>query len=149
MKGEPMKFSVPLVVGGVLLMTAAATNAHHSMPNFWHMDRTVEVEGVVQSVKIINPHPELVLEVTNPDGTMSIWRITGAGNASAMIRNGWTNKSLPQGMKVKVEGHPSQNEAARALLAGIVTKPDGTKVEFGGGGFRGSGQGGGGGRGQQ
>lgn len=144
-----MKFSVPLVVGGVLLMTAVAVTAHHSMPNFWFMDRTVEIEGVVQSVKIINPHPEMVIEVSKPDGTTSIWRITGAGNASAMIRNGWTNRSLPQGMKVKVEGHPSQNVAARALLAGIVTKPDGTKVEFGGGGFRGGGQGGGAGRGQQ
>lgn len=144
-----MKFAVPLVVGGALLTTGVAIEAHHSMPNFWHMDRTVEIEGVVQSVKIVNPHPELVVEVTNADGTTSVWRITGAGNASAMIRNGWTNKSLPQGMKVRVEGHPSQNAAARALLAGIVTKPDGTKVEFGGGGFRGSGQGGAGGRGQQ
>jgi hypothetical protein len=143
-----MKICVPLGLGGWLLIAAIPATAHHSMPNFWHMDRTVEIEGVVQSVKIVNPHPEMVVEVTNPDGTTSIWRISGAGNASAMIRNGWTSKMLPQGMKVKVEGHPSQNAAARALLAGIVTKPDGTKLEFGGGGFRGGGQGGRGGRGQ-
>jgi hypothetical protein len=129
-----MKRSIPLVLSGVLLVAIVAVEAHHSMPNFWHMDRVVEVEGVVQSVKIINPHPELVLEVTNPDGTKSIWRITGSGNASAMIRNGWTNRTLEQGMKVKVAGRPSQNTGARALLAGIVTKPDGTKVEFSGGG---------------
>lgn len=129
-----MKRSIPLVLSGVLLVATVAVEAHHSMPNFWHMDRVVEVEGVVQSVKIINPHPELVLEVTNPDGTKSIWRITGSGNASAMIRNGWTNRTLEQGMKVKVAGRPSQNTGARALLAGIVTKPDGTKVEFSGGG---------------
>lgn len=132
-----MKFSVPLVLGGLLLLTTVAAEAHHSMPNFWYMDRTSEVEGVVQSVKIVNPHPELVVEVTNPDGTTSIWRITGAGNASAMIRNGWTNKTLPPGMKVKVAGHPSRNPEAKALLAGTVTKPDGAKVEFGGGGGRG------------
>ena len=136
-----MKFSVPYIAGGVLVLAAVAADAHHSMPNFWFMDKTVEIEGTVQSVKIINPHPELVLEVTNPDGTKAIWRITGAGNASQMIRDGWTNRTLEQGMKVKVLGHPSQNTAARALLAGIVTKPDGTKVEFGGGGFRGAGAG--------
>ena len=144
-----MKVEIPLVLGGMLLVATAAMDAHHSMPNFWHMDREVEVEGVVQSLKIINPHPELVLEVTNPDGTKSIWRITGSGNASAMIRNGWTNKTLEQGMKVKVTGRPSQNAATRALLAGIVTKPDGTKVEFSGGGAGNFGDAGGrGGRGQ-
>ena len=144
-----MEFCVPLVAAGVLFISAVTVDAHHSMPNFWHMDRTVEIEGIVQSIKIINPHPEMVLEVTNPDGTTSIWRINGAGNASAMIRDGWTNKTIPAGMKVKVLGHPSQNTGARALLAGIVTKPDGTQVEFGGGGFRGAGAGQGrGGRGQ-
>lgn len=129
-----MKFSVPVALAVLPLLTTVAAEAHHSMPNFWHMDRTVEVEGVVQSVKIVNPHPELVVEVANPDGTTSIWRITGAGNASAMIRNGWTNRTLPQGMRVKVAGRPSQNAEAKALLAGTVTRPDGTKVEFGGGG---------------
>ena len=144
-----MKVEMPLLVGGMLLIAAVAMNAHHSMPNFWHMDREVEVEGVVQSLKIINPHPELVLDVTNPDGTKSIWRITGSGNASAMIRNGWTNKTLEQGMKIKVTGRPSQNPATHALLAGIVTKPDGTRVEFGGGGAGNFGDAGGrGGRGQ-
>ena len=133
---------------GIWVLGFGILSAHHSMPNFWFMDRTVEIEGTVQSVKIINPHPELVLEVANPDGSKAVWRITGAGNASQMIRDGWTNRTLEQGMKVKVLGHPSQNERARALLAGIVTKPDGTKVEFGGGGFRGSGDGQGRGRGQ-
>jgi hypothetical protein len=133
-EGAIMKLSIPLVLGGMLLVMALPAEAHHSMPNFWHMDRVAEVEGVVQSMKIINPHPELVLEVTNPDGTISIWRITGSGNASAMLRNGWTNRTLEKGMKVKVTGRPSQNAGARALLAGIVTKPDGTKVEFSGGG---------------
>ena len=135
-----MKFCAP-VIAAVWFFAAVTIDAHHSMPNFWFMDKTVEIEGTVQSVKIINPHPELVLEVTNANGTMSVWRITGAGNASQMIRDGWTNRTLEQGMKVKVLGHPSQNAAARALLAGIVTKPDGTKVEFGGGGFRGAGAG--------
>lgn len=143
-----MKFSIPLIVSGALMLTAVA-DAHHSMPNFWFMDKVSEIEGTVQSVKIINPHPELVVEVTNPDGTKSIWRVTGAGNASAMIRDGWTNRTLEAGLKVKVLGHPSQNANARALLAGIVTKPDGTTLEFGGGGFRGAGAGPGrGGRGQ-
>lgn len=138
-----MKFYVPLVLGGLLLMTTVPAQAHHSMPNFWYMDRTVEIQGVVQSVKIVNPHPEMVVEVTNPDGTTSIWRISGQGNASAMLRNGWTGKTLPQGIQVKVAGHPSRNPEAKALLAGTVTKADGTKVEFGAGGdFVGGGRGG-------
>ena len=138
-----MRLYVSIVVMGVLLMLSMTVQAHHSAGSFWYTDRNVEIEGVVKSVKVVNPHPEMVIEVANPDGTKSIWRITGAGNASAMIRAGWTNKTLPEGMTVKVEGHPSQNPVAKSLLAGTVTKPDGTKVQFGGGGDFG-----GGGRGQ-
>lgn len=145
-----MKFYVSLALAGFVLLTTLPAAAHHSMPNFWYMDRNVEIEGVVKSVKVVNPHPEMVIEVTNPDGTKSIWRITGAGNASAMIRSGWKNNTLPEGTPVKVEGHPSRVEGAKALLAGTVTKRDGTKLSFGGGGgnFGGDGQGRGQGRGQ-
>lgn len=129
-----MKFYVSLLLAGLLLMTTVQLEGHHSMPNFWYMDRNVQIEGVVKSVKIVNPHPEMIVEVTEPNGTKSLWRITGAGNASAMIRAGWTKKTLPEGTQVKVEGHPSRAEGAKSLLAGTVTKPDGTKVQFGGGG---------------
>ena len=125
-----MKYWFSILIAGLLLTWTLPTLAHHSAGNFWYTDRNVEVQGTVQSVKIINPHPELVIQVTNAAGDKEIWRITGGGNASGMIRAGWKNGTLPVGMLVKVEGHPSRTEGAKALLAGKVTTPEGKVLDF-------------------
>ena len=125
-----MRLCVSVVLAGFLMMLTIPVQGHHSAGNFWYTDRNVEIQGVVKSLKMVNPHPELVVEVTEANGTKSLWRISGGGNASAMIRAGWKNTTLPLGLMVKVEGHPSRTEGAKALLAGNVTKPDGTVLNF-------------------
>ena len=125
-----MKLTVAVVLAGLLLLLSIPTLAHHSAGNFWYTDKNVEVQGTVKSVKIINPHPEMVIEVTDANGTKSDWRITGGGNASGMIRAGWKNGTLPVGTLVKVVGHPSRTEGAKALLAGTVTTPEGKVLDF-------------------
>ena len=125
-----MRYWFSIVIAGLLLAWTLPALAHHSAGNFWYTDKNVQVEGTVQSVKIINPHPELVIQVTNAAGEKEIWRITGGGNASGMIRAGWKNGTLPVGMFVKVEGHPSRTEGAKALLAGKVTTPEGKVLDF-------------------
>jgi len=125
-----MKRSVSLILAGLLLALAIPMFAHHSAGNFWYTDKNVQVKGTVKSVKIINPHPEMVIEVTNAAGEKEVWRITGGGNASGMIRAGWKNGTLPIGLLVTVEGHPSRTEGAKALLAGKVTTADGKIFNF-------------------
>ena len=125
-----MRFCLLFLLAGSLLMVTVPVEAHHSASSFWHTDRTVVIEGVVKSVHMVNPHPELVVEVTAANGEKSDWYISGGGNASAMIRAGWTQDTLTPGMKVKVEGNPSRREGAKALLTGDVTKEDGTVLEF-------------------
>ena len=125
-----MRLCVSVVLAGFLMMLTIPVQGHHSAGNFWYTDRNVEIQGVVKSLKMVNPHPELVVEVTEANGTKSLWRISGGGNASAMIRAGWKSNTLPLGMMVKVEGHPSRTEGAKALLAGNVTTPDGKVLDF-------------------
>src|SRR5262245_11194941 len=130
-EGTNMKsFLSVAVLAGLVLIFAIPVLAHHSSGNFWYTDKDVEVSGTVKSVKIVNPHPEMVIEVTEASGQKAIWRITGGGNASGMIRAGWKNGTLPVGMLVKVVGHPSRTEGAKALLAGKVTTPEGKVLDF-------------------
>ena len=124
-----MRFSVSVALAGLLLLLTMPILAHHSAGNFWYTDRNIEVSGTVKSVKIINPHPEMVIEVTE-NGQVATWRVTGGGNASGMIRAGWKNGTLPVGTLVKVEGHPSRTEGAKAILAGKVTTPTGKILDF-------------------
>jgi hypothetical protein len=114
-----------------LLTAAAPVPAHHSFTNFWFMDREVEITGVVKEVKLVNPHSELTVEVT--DGPQAgTWYITSRATGSGLRRGGWTPETLPVGTVVKVAGNPSRKEGAKALAAGTITLPDGKKLSFGG-----------------
>ena len=126
-----MRFFFSLALVGSLLMVAVPSEAHHSASSFWHTDQIVEIEGVVKSINIVNPHPEMVVEVTDANGEKADWYISGGGNASAMIRAGWTDDTIPVGEKVKVQGQPSRREGAKALLSGDVTTEDGVVISFG------------------
>lgn len=114
----------------VMMMTVPAP-AHHSFTNFWHLDRTVEITGVVKALKLVNPHSELTVEVA--DGAFKgVWYITSKATGSGLRNGGWTPESVVVGMTVKVEGNPSRKEGAKALAAGKITLPDGKVLSFGG-----------------
>lgn len=115
----------------VFLLWTVPAPAHHSFTNFWHMDRTVEIAGVVKALKLVNPHSEITIEVTEA-GQTSLWYITSRATGSALRKAGWTPETLPVGITVKIEGHPSRKEGAKALAAGKITKADGSVISFGG-----------------
>jgi hypothetical protein len=98
------------------------------------MDRTVEITGIVKSVKLVNPHANMTVEVTEANGEKSIWSITSRGSVSALRQAGWKEDTVTIGMQIKIEGNPSRKEGAKGLAAGKITKPDGSVVWFGGGG---------------
>lgn len=129
-----MRTSISVILTGALLLAGIPALAHHSFTSFWYMDKTIEITGVVLSVKLVNPHPEMKIEVTEGSGTKSIWNVTGRATGSGILKAGWTPETIPVGTKVKVEGSPSRKEGARAVAAGKITKPDGSFVWFGGGG---------------
>ena len=122
---------VAALTAAFLMILTAPVPAHHSFTNFWHMDRTLEITGIVKAVKLVNPHSELTIEVTEGD-QKGTWYITSRATGSALRKGGWTPDSLVVGTVVKVEGNPSRKEGAKALAAGKITLPDGKTISFGG-----------------
>ena len=129
-----MKTRISIIVASAVFLATIPALAHHSFTSFWYMDRTVAIEGIVTSVRLVNPHPEMKVEVAEANGQKSIWSITGRATGSGIVKAGWTADTVPIGTKVKVEGAPSRKEGAKALAAGKITKADGSIVWFGGGG---------------
>ena len=134
MRDRILKLITPgfLIGASFAVVLALPVEAHHSFTNFWHMDRTVMITGVVKSLKLVNPHPELVVEVTSEDGTVESWTITGRATGTGILRAGWNIDTVP--VTVTVDGNPSRREGARALAAGRIIFEDGNEVWFGGGG---------------
>ena len=126
-----MRFAASVLLAAVVLTLTNSVSAHHSYVSFWDVDKTVSIVGVVKSVRLVNPHASMVVEVTDPNGQKSDWAIVSRGSVSALRLAGWKEDTVTIGMKVTVEGNPSRNEGAKGLAAGKITKPDGSVVSFG------------------
>ena len=113
-------------------LVIAPAQAHHSHASFYFMNQTVEKTGVVKDLKIINPHPELVIEVTAANGEKELWRVYATGTGTGLRKAGWNSDSLMIGETVKVVGHPPRLTTAKTIAAGEVTTKSGTVLHMGG-----------------
>ena len=105
--------------------------AHHSFNTYFDMSRTIQIEGVVKSFRLVSPHSEMMLEVPDATGKPVTWRITARTGAVNAKREGWKAEDFI-GRKVKVEGNPTRREGGTAMAAGVLTFEDGKVVCLGG-----------------
>lgn len=81
--------------------------AHHSF-NTFDMARTIKVEGVGTSFKLMSPHSEMLLEVSGPDGKVIPWRVTARTGAVPAKRQAWRPQDFI-GKRLTVDENPSRN----------------------------------------
>jgi hypothetical protein len=123
------KLSVTIIVGAGLLLAAVPVLAHHAFAAEFDANRPVNLHGTVTKMDWINPHAFIYLDVKNPDGTVTNWMVE-AGAPNALLRRGWTNKSLLPGTEILVEGYQAKDGANRANGRDITFK-DGKKLFVG------------------
>ena len=119
-----LRFSA-LAVAAALAMAVPAL-AHHSFNTFFDMSRTIAIEGVVTSFRLVSPHSEMLVDVPDASGKPVTWRITARTGAVNAKREGWRAEDFI-GKRVKVEGNPSRREGGTAMTAGLVTFVEGGK----------------------
>jgi hypothetical protein len=86
-----MKLILSAALVAMLFLSIPAL-AHHSFNTFFDMSKTVQIEGVVKSFKLISPHSEMVVEVEKAGGQVETWRIT-AEPARSYEKAGWKVES--------------------------------------------------------
>ena len=112
------RFGSVVLLAVTCLMLTVSIHAHHSITALWYTDRSVPITGVVTSFKLVNPHPELIVEVTGPNGEKSLWYVTATSNLRTLLQRGWTTDTLSIGTTVTVEGSPPRREGIQGLAAG-------------------------------
>jgi hypothetical protein len=123
-----MKLCLSAVLAFALGGVAVPTVAHHSFNTFFDISRTVQIEGVVKTFRLVSPHSEMTVEVKDAGGTVATWRITARTGAVNAKREGWKVEEFI-GKRVRVEGNPTRREGGTAMAAGVVTFLDeGNKV---------------------
>lgn len=93
--------------------------AHHSAAMF-DFQSTVELEGVVKEFQYTNPHSWLLVDVTNPDGSVTTWGFEAEG-PSTLMRAGIRKGDLPPGTPITIRGNPMKDgRSAGAWIDAVV-----------------------------
>lgn len=125
-----MKFFKLLSAGfglGLLIQTAFA---HHSTNGIYDETKVDELTGVVKEWRFINPHPSLIITVTDAAGQAHDWDVSYGGSAVVHLsRRGFKADSFKNGDTIKVSGNMALVEDAYGLLAkGDPTHADGSPI---------------------
>ena len=117
---------VMMLAGAGLIVATARTSAHHAFAAEFDASKPIKLRGTVVKMEWINPHTWIHLDVKTPKGTVERWMIEG-GPPNALYRRGFTQKSLPQGSEIVVEGFRAK-DGSNTANANTVKLPDGRQV---------------------
>lgn len=115
-----------LVLGGV---TAGPVLAHHAFSAEFDANQPLHMEGTVVKMEWINPHSWVHIEVTNDDGSKTLWMVEG-GTPNTLFRRGFTKDSLAPGTEIVVDGYQAK-DGSEKMNGRDLTFPDGSKLFLG------------------
>jgi hypothetical protein len=118
--------TVHVVAFCTLLSLAPAAFAHHSFAAVFDGSKTIDVEGVVREFRLVNPHAELTLEVTNAAGVKALRSVEFDGRLN-LTNGGWTPDTIKAGEHVTVHGNPAHHDGDRIWFLSL-TRADGTQL---------------------
>jgi hypothetical protein len=121
-----MNRTLAILTLGAALAAAGPVLAHHSVTGEYDPNNPVSVKGVVTRVEWTNPHARIYLDVTEPNGTVTNWNVELQA-VSALVRNGWTRKTINVGDTVTVQGIRARTGIPGANAQAVVLA-DGRKV---------------------
>jgi hypothetical protein len=120
-----------LLRGGVVPVTvvlaAAPIWAHHAISAIYDSSKRVTVEGAVREFQFINPHPILVIDVTEGGKTLE-WRLE-MDNRYELINEGMKADTLKPGDRVAASGSLSRTSPQGMYLMRLDRPSDGFRYE--------------------
>jgi Family of unknown function (DUF6152) len=120
----------------IALLNLSALQAHHSFAAEFDSAKVVTLRGKVARVVWMNPHVFFYVDVADPSGKVTTWKIESA-SPNGVQRQGWAKNALKAGDPVTVEAWLAKDEDNFAKSISLML-PDGRKVFTGFGDERGS-----------
>ena len=112
-----------LVLATCILLPAVG-EAHHSATMFDNK-KIVTLKGVVKEFQFTNPHSWLLVDVKNPDGTVTTWGFEAEG-PNTLMQAGIKRSSFVPGAEITISGFPMKDGRPAAAMSKAVTA-DGTE----------------------
>ena len=112
------------VAAALVVLSIRPAVAHHSFAAAFDATRPVLVTGVITEIRLVNPHSQFVVDVTDPSGKVETWRFEGS-TPSSLIRSGFKPGTLKAGDKVTVKGSHARDLTQNAAAAREIVTADG------------------------
>lgn len=112
--------SVP-VLGAI---NAATVSAHHSISAVYDGSSRVAVDGVVVEFRFVNPHPFLLVDVTDRSGQVARWRLD-MDNRGELAGVGMTLGTFKPGERVVVTGSRARDGSTSLYVQRLDRPADG------------------------
>ena len=110
-----------------LLMTAVPVVAHHSFAAEYDASKPIKLTGTVTKIEWTNPHCYFYIDVKTESGKIENWALE-LGNPNALLRNGWTPKSVKIGDEVNVEGTRAKDGSLLGNARSMVLMSTGQRL---------------------
>ena len=127
-----MRARLAIAVIGMAVAGAAISVpvvAHHAFSAEFDANRPLHLEGTVVRMEWINPHAWVHVEVTNDDGTATVWMVEG-GTPNTLFRRGFTQDSLTIGTEIIIDGYQAKDGSDK-MNGRDLTFTDGRKLFMG------------------
>ena len=110
-----------------LSLFASAAQAHHSLSNY-DQGRDVSADGVIEEFRFVNPHPVMMIGVTDPSGVRQTWRLE-MDNLYELDEIGISKMTFKAGDRVTVSGNPDRTKPREIYLRRLDRPSDGLRYE--------------------
>src|SRR6266513_1913981 len=107
----------------VVAISGARADAHHSISSVYDSSRQTNIEGIVAQFQLINPHPFLLIDVTD-GATAQRWRLE-MDNRSELVAIGVTANTLKPGDRVVVKGSLARTQPQALYILRLDRPADG------------------------
>lgn len=125
-----MRTKLALTVAAFALLLTVPLLAHHSFSSEYDSTKVLTLSGKMVNFEWVNPHSWIHVEVTNPDGSKTLWK-GETPPVNVLYRNGWTKpmveEMVTKGEMVQLRGIAAK-DGSHHLFAQGVTRSDGKTV---------------------
>ena len=116
-----------VVFAAVLMSATVQLSAHHSVSAEFDTTKPVTFTGTISRVEWTNPHIYTHVQVKEPDGKITEYKVEG-GAPNSLYRQGWRKDSLKTGETVTVSGIRAKNETSMNVGQATITMADGRRI---------------------
>lgn len=117
-------YKAALAILAGLLVASLPVLAHHSIASEFDFEKELELKGTLKRMDWITPHPILHLEVTNPNGTKTVWLFQSANSllgtgVTAVLRKAPSQGGLEREKTYTFTGFQAKNGKTMAFLKAV------------------------------